>query len=194
VDRSPDESLEQAFQKAEVARIEAQNKALDELLKKAHEAIVAMQKVLPEKEKLGETRPGRERPWAKRRSTRSSPRSRPRPKARPTPPLEKALKDAQEKLAPLTMAETSALAAVSATKSNIVDAEAEVKRITDAKDKERPGPSPLPTPRSTTAKTLAGQEPPLNSPPCQGHPDQTLHPNPSTVALSPDGQKRRRRL
>ncbi|MCB1234114.1 MAG: hypothetical protein KDM91_03490, partial [Verrucomicrobiae bacterium] len=45
------ESLEQAFQKTEVTRIEAQNKALDELLKKANDAIVAMKKVLPEKQK-----------------------------------------------------------------------------------------------------------------------------------------------
>jgi len=36
------QTLEQAFQKTEVTRIEAQNKALEELLKKAREAIVTM--------------------------------------------------------------------------------------------------------------------------------------------------------
>ena len=49
--------------------------------------------------------------------------------------LEKKLKDAQEKLAPVAMKETSALAAVSATENNIKDAEADVKRITDSKAK-----------------------------------------------------------
>jgi hypothetical protein len=41
------QNLEQSFQKSEITRIEAQEKALDELLKKANEAIVAMKKALP---------------------------------------------------------------------------------------------------------------------------------------------------
>ena len=40
------QGLEQAFQKTEVTRIEAQNKAVEELLKKANETIVTMKKAL----------------------------------------------------------------------------------------------------------------------------------------------------
>ena len=128
------ETLEQAFQKAEIARIEAQNKALDELLKKAQDAIVAMQKVLPEKEKA--VKPAQDAKGVGQKSIDEVlAKIKAAPGGRPDAALEKALKDAQEKLAPLTMTETSALAAVSATKSNIVDAEAEVKRINDSKAK-----------------------------------------------------------
>jgi hypothetical protein len=45
------QTLEQAFQKSEITRIEVQDKALDILLGKAKEAIVTMNKVLPEKQK-----------------------------------------------------------------------------------------------------------------------------------------------
>ncbi len=128
------ETLEQAFQKAEIARIEAQNKALDELLKKAQEAIVAMQKVLPEKEKA--VKPAQDAKGVGQKAVDEVlAKIKAAPGGKPDAALEKALKDAQEKLAPLTMTETSALAAVAATKSNIVDAEAEVKRINDSKAK-----------------------------------------------------------
>jgi hypothetical protein len=46
------QAMEQAFQKAEIARVQAQDNALEVLLTKANEAIVAMKKVLPEKQKL----------------------------------------------------------------------------------------------------------------------------------------------
>lgn len=128
------ETLEQAFQKAEIARIEAQNKALDELLKKAQEAIVAMKKVLPEKEKA--VKPAQDAKGVGQKAVDEVlAKIKAAPGGKPDAALEKALKDAQEKLAPLTMTETSALAAVAATKSNIVDAEAEVKRINDSKAK-----------------------------------------------------------
>jgi hypothetical protein len=45
------QTLETAFQKSEIARIDAQDKALDVLLGKAKEAIVTMGKVLPGKTK-----------------------------------------------------------------------------------------------------------------------------------------------
>ena len=57
------------------------------------------------------------------------------PDGKPDAALEKQLKDAQEKLASTTMAETSALAAFAAVESNIKDAEADVKRITGTKAK-----------------------------------------------------------
>ncbi len=79
------ETLEQAFQKAEIARIEAQNKALDELLKKAQEAIVAMKKVLPEKEKA--VKPAQDAKGVGQKAVDEVlARSRPRPEASPTRP------------------------------------------------------------------------------------------------------------
>lgn len=128
------ETLEQAFQKADIAKIEAQNKALDELLKKAQEAIVAMQKVLPEKEKA--VKPAQnEKATAQKAVDEVLAKIKAAPEGKADAALEKELKDAQEKLAPFTMKETSALAAVSATENNIKDAEAEVKRINESKAK-----------------------------------------------------------
>lgn len=128
------QALEQAFQKTEVTRIEAQNKALDELLKKANDAIVAMKKVLPEKQK--EVKPAQEATAAAQKVVDDiAAQIAKLPGGTPDPALEKQLKDAQEKLAPVAMKETSALAAVSATENNIKDAGVEVKRITDSKAK-----------------------------------------------------------
>lgn len=128
------ETLEQAFQKAEVARIEAQNKALDELLKKANDAIVEMKKLLPEKQKA--VKPTQdEKAVAQKAVDEVLALIAKAPEGKADAALEKQLKDAQEKLAPVAMKETSALAAVSATENNIKDADAEVKRITDSKEK-----------------------------------------------------------
>lgn len=127
------QTLEQAFQKAEIARIEAQNKALDELLKKANDAIVAMKKVLPDKQKA--VKPAQDaKATGQKAVDELLAKIKAAPEGKADAALEKQLKDAQEKLAPLTMAETSALAAVSATESNIRDAEVDVKRITDTKN------------------------------------------------------------
>jgi len=126
------QTLEQAFQKAEGARIEAQNKALDELLKKANDAIVAMKKVLPEKQKA--VQPAKdEKATAQKVVDEVLALIAKAPDGKPDAKLEKQSKGAQEKLAPFVTKEISALAAVSATESNIKDSEAEVKRITDAK-------------------------------------------------------------
>jgi len=128
------QGLEQAFQKSEVARIEAQNKALDELLKKANEAIVAMQKVLPEKRAA--LKPAQDsRAGAQKIVDEAATKIAQVPGGKPDPALAKQLKDAQEKLLGAKMAETSAQAAISASESNVKDAEAEVKRITDTKAK-----------------------------------------------------------
>lgn len=129
------QGLEQAFQKTEVTRIEAQNKALDELLKKAKEAIVAMQKVLPEKQKA--VKPAQD---AKAQAQKAVDEAAALLAKAPTTPAtaanaaqEKQLKDAQEKLQASAMVVTSAEAAVAAAESNIKDAEDDVKRITDSK-------------------------------------------------------------
>jgi WD40 repeat protein len=128
------QTLEQSFQKSVVTKIEAQNKSLDELLKKANEAIVAMNKVLPEKQKA--LAPAREaKAAAEKAVSDAKERVAKAPNGKPDAALEKELKDAQEKAQTVGMTEISALAAVSAAESNIKDAQAEVTRITESKTK-----------------------------------------------------------
>jgi WD40 repeat protein len=124
------QTLEQAFYKSEITRIEAQDKALDVLLGKAKEAIVTMSKVLPEKQKAvpatteakAAAQKGVDEIAAKLATTKDA-------------AIEKELKTAQDKLITAKMTEVSALAAVSAAESNVKDAEDDVKRITDSKAK-----------------------------------------------------------
>jgi WD40 repeat protein len=113
------QTLELAFQKSEVARIDAQTKALDELLKKAQETIVAQQKLLPEKEKL--IAPAVAAAATGQKAVEAAGTDEPKRKA------------ALEALQKLATAQTSAQAAFAAVQSNIKDAEAEVQRITESK-------------------------------------------------------------
>ena len=122
------QTLETAFQKSEIARIDAQDKALDVLLGKAKEAIVTMGKVLPEKQKL--VPPTTE---AKTAAQKSVDEITAKLAAAKDAAIEKELKTAQDKLITAKMTEVSALAAVSAAESNVKDAEDDVKRITDSK-------------------------------------------------------------
>jgi len=126
------QTLEQAFQKNEITRIEAQDKALDILLGKAKEAIVAMNKVLPEKQKAV-TPTTEAKATAQKAVDEVAAKIKAVPGGKPDVTLEKQLKDAQEKLITANMTEVSALAAVSAAQSNVKDAEDDVKRITDSK-------------------------------------------------------------
>lgn len=127
------QTVEQAFQKAAITRIEAQNKALDELLKKANDAIAAMKKVLPEKQKA--VPPAAEAKTAAQKAVDEVQAKIAAPSdGRPDAALTKELKDAQDKLITAATTERSALAAVAAAESNIHDAEADVKRITETKD------------------------------------------------------------
>ena len=128
------QTLEQAFQKTEVTRIEAQNKALEELLKKAREAIVTMNKALPVKQKAVE--PARAAKAAAQKALDDvAALIAKAPEGKPSAALEKQQREAQEKLASTSMAETSALAAFSGVESNVKDAEADVKRITESQAK-----------------------------------------------------------
>jgi WD40 repeat protein len=122
------QTLEQAFQKSEIARIEAQDKALDVLLGKAKEAIVTMGKVLPEKQKA--VPPTTE---AKTAAQKAVDELAAKLAGKKDVALEKELKAAQEKLITAKMTEVSALAAVSAAESNVKDAEDDLKRITASK-------------------------------------------------------------
>ena len=126
------QTLEQAFQKSEIARIEAQDKALDILLGKAKEAIVTMNKVLPEKQKAV-TPTTEAKTTAQKAVDEVTAKIKAAPGGKADAALEKQLKDAQEKFITANMTEVSALAAVSAAQSNVKDAEDDVKRITDSK-------------------------------------------------------------
>jgi len=126
------QGLEQSFQQAEAARIEAQTKAIDVLLKKAQETIVTMKKALPEKQKA--LKPVQDAKLAAQKAVDDvTAKVSQAGAAKPDAELEKQLKEAQDKLITATTAETSALAAVSAVESNILDAEADVARITASK-------------------------------------------------------------
>jgi WD40 repeat protein len=128
------QTLEQTFHKAEVTRIETQNKALDELLKKANDTIVAMKKALPEKEKA--VKPAQEaKTAAQKAADEVAALLAKAPDGKPDAALAKQQKDAHDKLAMTVMAETSAVAGYAAVESNIKDAETDVKRITEAKAK-----------------------------------------------------------
>lgn len=128
------QTLEQAFQNSEITRIQAQDKALDELLKKANDAIAAMKKVLPEKQKA--VKPTTDAKGVAQKSVDDVKAQIAKvPNGKPDAALEKQLKDAQEKLQTAAMTEVSALSAVSAAESNVKDAEDDLKRIKDSKDK-----------------------------------------------------------
>jgi len=128
------QAMEQAFQKAEIARVQAQNNALEVLLTKANEAIVAMKKVLPEKQKL--VKPTTDaKATAQKAVDDVTQKLAAVPKDKPDAALDRELKTAQDKLITAKMSEVSALAAVSAADSNVKDAEDDVKRITDSKAK-----------------------------------------------------------
>lgn len=122
------QTLEQAFQKSDIARMEAQDKALDVLLSKAKEAIVTMSKLVPEKQKL--VKPTTD---AKATAQKALDDLNVKLAASKDAAVEKELKTAQDKLITAKMSEVSALAAVSAAESNVKDAEDDVKRITDSK-------------------------------------------------------------
>lgn len=130
------QTLEQSYQNTVVARIEAQNKALDELLKKANEAIVAMRKVLPEKQKA--VKPAQEAKAAAQKVVDDvAAQITQAAGGKPDAALTKEHKEAQDKLITATTVETSALAAVAAAESNIKDAEEDVQRITGTQTKNR---------------------------------------------------------
>ena len=120
------QTLEQAFQKGDIARMEAQDKALDVLLGKAKEAIATMSKLVPEKEKL--VKPTTDAKAAAQKVVDDL-------IAKKDPAVEKEIKAAQDKLITAKMAEVSAQAAVSAAQSNVKDAEDDLKRISESKAK-----------------------------------------------------------
>ncbi len=179
------EVLEQAFQNAEVKRIEAQNKALDELFKKAEAAIVQMKKVLPEKEKL--VKPAQEAEAAAQKAVDEVlALIAAAPGGKADAALEKKLTDARTKLGPLTRKVSDALAAVSATKNNVEDAEAEVKRITETKTENA---ALLKAANAATAAAKASQEKATAALAARKAGISKEMGEPVAVALSPDKER-----
>ncbi len=125
------EKLEQAHQSAHAASLEARDKALVDLLAKARDAVVAMNKKLPEAEKaippLKEARVAAAKTVADAEAARKNP-----PEGQSATALEAALEKAKVALQTAETNENDAVAALAAFRSNIVDAEAKQKEITDA--------------------------------------------------------------
>ena len=133
------QGLEIAFHTKEVARMEAENKALEELLKKANETIANVKKILPEKQKA--VPPATEAKVAAQKAADDAAAAliAKAPEGKPDAALEKQNKEAQDKLMAAIMAETAALDAVTAAENHIKDAEAEVERITAHKTRNESG-------------------------------------------------------
>jgi len=131
------QGVELAFQTKMLTRTEAQNKALDELLKKSHEAIASATKALPEKQKALEaaTKTKETAQAALTALTATAPVQTDGTAPKADPSLEKQLKEAQDKLAAAEKAENMARAAADASADHIKDAEAEIQHITQAKTK-----------------------------------------------------------
>lgn len=127
------QGLEETFQKTEVTRIEAQDKALDELLKKAREAITAMTKAVPEKQKAVPPATAKLEEAAKALAEAEAKLAAEPPAARADPARLKEIKDLEDKRLTAQTNADSARAAVEAAESNRRDAEEEVQRITRAK-------------------------------------------------------------
>lgn len=118
------EGLEMAFQKQEAARLEAQDKALDGLLKKANETVATVRKDLAEKQDaLKQATDAKEA--AKRAADAIADQVAKAPDGKPDAALEKSHKDARDKLMAATLAEASALSALRAREIHLKDAEAE---------------------------------------------------------------------
>jgi len=124
--------LDVAHLTKEVARVDGENKALDELLKKANQTIESVKKTLPEKQK--EVPPAKEaRETAQKEIERVEALVKAAPNAMPDAALKKQEKEAQDKLATALKAETTAVFAVTAAEHQASDANAEIARIEASK-------------------------------------------------------------
>jgi WD40 repeat protein len=130
------EELELAFQKQEVARIEAQNKALDELLKKTNETIATVRKDLVEKQNaLTQATVAKEA--ARKAVAAVADQIARAPGGKPDAALEKSQKDSQEKFMTATVAENAAIEAHKAREIHLKDAEVEAQNYTAAQSRNK---------------------------------------------------------
>ncbi|WZO97071.1 c-type cytochrome domain-containing protein [Isosphaeraceae bacterium EP7] len=130
------EGLEMAFQKQEVARIETQNKALEELLKKANETIATVRKDLVEKQnELKQTSEAREA--AQNLVATVTDQIAKSPGGKPDAALEKSLTDSRMKLMAATLAESTSLASFKSRKIHLKDAEIEAQNYSAAQARNK---------------------------------------------------------
>lgn len=132
------EGLEIAFQKQEVARIEAQNKGLDDLLTKANENITNIKKDLVEKQN-GLKQATDTKDAAEKALTAVMDQVAKAPNGKPDAALEKSIKEASDKVASATQAESVAQAAFKALEIHLKDAEIEAQNYSGAQSKNKSG-------------------------------------------------------
>ncbi|MBX7211863.1 MAG: hypothetical protein K1X78_26390 [Verrucomicrobiaceae bacterium] len=127
-------TMDSTFQTAEIARIDADTKALDDRLKKSNDAIAAGKKALPDKQKA--VKPAQDAKAAAQKAAGDVTAELAKaPGGKPDAALEKKNKEAQDKLMAAVKAEETAVAAVKTAEDQIKDAEAEVKIVSDARTK-----------------------------------------------------------
>lgn len=130
------EGLEATFQKQEVARIEAQTKALEELLKKANETIATVRKDLVDKENaLKQATDTKEK--AEKAEAAVAEQVAKLPDGKPDASLEKSQKDAQDKLKTAAEAESTARAAFKGREIHLKDAEVEAQNYSAAQSRNK---------------------------------------------------------
>ena len=128
------EGLEGAFQKQEVARIEAENKAIEALLNKANETIATVRKVLVEAETALKSASGA-KVAAQNAADVVAGRVAQAPDGKPDAGLQAQQKDAQDKLVSAALAESAAMTALKASEIHLKDAEVEARNFTAAQSR-----------------------------------------------------------
>jgi WD40 repeat protein len=169
----------------EIARVEGENKALDELSKKAEQTIESAKKTIPEKQKaVGPAQESREA--AQKEVERVNALVKAAPNGMPDAALKKQEKEAQDKLAAALKAETTAVFAVTAAEHQVSDANAEIARIRTSKEANNHALSEMNAKlkESKEAQAKASEKlAALKKSPYE-KPCKALH-----VAFSPDGQR-----
>lgn len=169
----------------EIARVEGENKALDELSKKAEQTIESAKKTIPEKQKaVGPAQESREA--AQKEVERVNALVKAAPNGMPDAALKKQEKEAQDKLAAALKAETTAVFTVTAAEHQVSDANAEIARIRTSKEANNHALSEMNAKlkESKEAQAKASEKlAALKKSPYE-KPCKALH-----VAFSPDGQR-----
>ncbi|MDR3637881.1 MAG: hypothetical protein P4L84_29015 [Isosphaeraceae bacterium] len=148
------EGLEMAFQKQEAARIEAQNKGLEELLKKTNDTIATVKKDVGEKQNaLKQATHAKDA--AQKAVAAVADQVAKAPGGKPDAALEKQQKDAQDKLTAAALAETAALAALKAREIHLKDAEVEAQNYAAAQSRNT---SAVAAANAAAAKAKAAQD------------------------------------
>lgn len=150
------EELEVRFQKQELARVEAQDKLLEDRLKKASETIAAVRKELAEAESALKPAIAAKETAAKALAAAAAADADGKPEAA----REKALKDAQDQLSAATAKEAAAREVVKAKETHRADAELDVRNdeTAQAKNKQARAEAQAALERAQAAQKQAGAD------------------------------------